>query len=528
MNKTVRNIVICLIVFMLLAFGTTAILINKQNKMGLTESPQGDIQNKQEQGIDLYATYDENDLLINELVEQDNGIEIKIPQIDGLKNTNVQDKINQDMKNRVYDFVNSMEKLQEVSFNTTANFGNVISIRCAFSIKEYEEIKYLCLNYELINGERLKFEDLFTANTDITQLVSKAFYENIATQEYYNRLQESNDYSEQEKVFSPNEYEIYKMVKNFMNQKDKQFVFTPTDISFDYEKDGGEIKFINVSDNIAIYNKYKTDKSIYINDNVGYDKIFTCADTVPYSYFDSIVYGYVEDNFWCDKTMSKDYTSDLENSEMTEEFKTFKNMRQKEIDNIITEYRQIAKQNPDKYYILLLKGEITPVTLSKFINEQWEYTSTDMAKVSWSTSFYEMSKEVYESKYKQEIIDMYRNKYFAMRGGAIIYYEEDVKDSIKPVDNGQTKLYNYKTGQELTKLTDIFYEDSNYMDVINKEVRNRLFFDGYSEEQISETLGKLKYEFSGSYINVIVPNEEYPYTINFDDFDKASFKLINN
>ena len=51
-----------------------------------------------EQGIDLYGTYDENDLLIRtQLAFREDDVEIKIPQLDGLKNTEIQEKINQDI-----------------------------------------------------------------------------------------------------------------------------------------------------------------------------------------------------------------------------------------------------------------------------------------------------------------------------------------------------------------------------------------------------------------------------------------------
>ena len=55
-----------------------------------------------ERGIDLYGTYDENDLLIQTvLAPRMDDIEIKIPQIDGLKDLEVQEKINQEIYGRV-------------------------------------------------------------------------------------------------------------------------------------------------------------------------------------------------------------------------------------------------------------------------------------------------------------------------------------------------------------------------------------------------------------------------------------------
>ena len=87
MKKLVKGLLIFLCVFTVLAVLITYVSIkNTKEEFNLV------VQN--EKGIDLYGTYDQNDLIINELVEDYNGVEIKIPKIDGLKNSKVQDKVN--------------------------------------------------------------------------------------------------------------------------------------------------------------------------------------------------------------------------------------------------------------------------------------------------------------------------------------------------------------------------------------------------------------------------------------------------
>ena len=84
MKKLIKGLLIFVCVFMIVAFGITYIsILNTRSKVILGN----------EKGIDLYGTYDQNDLLINELVENYNGVDIKIPKIDGLKDTNIQNKV---------------------------------------------------------------------------------------------------------------------------------------------------------------------------------------------------------------------------------------------------------------------------------------------------------------------------------------------------------------------------------------------------------------------------------------------------
>ncbi len=60
-----------------------------------------------EEGIDLYGTYDENDLYIEEVPTIYEGVEINIPTISGLKDKIIEEKINSDMQSKVLELVKS-------------------------------------------------------------------------------------------------------------------------------------------------------------------------------------------------------------------------------------------------------------------------------------------------------------------------------------------------------------------------------------------------------------------------------------
>ena len=107
-----KKTIIGFLIFASIAFGTTYFAIQNANKVELVQS--------NETGIDLYGTYDQNDLIINELKETYNGVEIEIPELNGLKNAKIQNKINKDIKNSVYDALKSLTDIRFANFYTRA------------------------------------------------------------------------------------------------------------------------------------------------------------------------------------------------------------------------------------------------------------------------------------------------------------------------------------------------------------------------------------------------------------------------
>ncbi len=101
-----------------------------------------------EKTLDLYGTYNENDLIIESVpFASFNGEMAEIPQIKGLKNKEIENKINKDIKNKMKKEIDAFEeKYSEVGyFNSTdyANFSNIISLRAHL---------YECRNTKESNG----------------------------------------------------------------------------------------------------------------------------------------------------------------------------------------------------------------------------------------------------------------------------------------------------------------------------------------------------------------------------------------
>jgi len=510
LKKLIIGLLIFLIAFALIAVGITYLSIQNANKIEIVES------NKT--GIDLYGTYNQNDLIINELKETYNGIEIEIPELSGLKSSNIQSKINNDMKTRIYDALEKISDIRYANFYARANFANVISISYYIGIESASE--HITLNYNLVNGERLKVEDLFVSDVDLTEIVRNAFYLSMVQNNQYNSDYTTNG------VVSPNESELYKAVKSYMESDEKLFIFSPADIAF-YNNDGSmaTAKMVYIADKVAIYSKYLTEESLFIRDDIGYKNLFTCANG-SYNVFEKIDYGYMEDNYWYDVTVWADYRPEEVDKEKQDKFDSFKEKIYEDIYDKVYEYREIAKKNPDRFYILFSKPTINMYMDSKYENGKWNYTYSDMATVYQNIEIYEMPMEVYENVYKDKIIDTYRYQYFEMRGGA--YLDTNADDGATITQNRNEELYNYVTGEKLIKLSDVFKEGSNYMTVIETKAKTSLIEKyNYSEEDANEMIKDMNCELNGSRIDVTIPGiDDFLVIIYFNGFDTSMIKLF--
>ncbi len=462
---------------------------------------------------DLYGTYNNNDLAIDVLVENKGGLEISIPQIKGLLDTAVQENINSELKNGMYNLISSLPLCDYTYYNVHSNFANVLSI--SYTASYYTEESYdssvAVFNYDLTTGNKINFEDIFINNDYILDFVRRAFYMDLSRM---------GEYDSANHVFSPDENDVFKAVKAFMESENKIFAFSPAEITF-YNASDYIISadLIDYADNIAIYSRFLTEESIFTGEYEGHKNIFTFANG-NYEYFDHIEYGLWEDNLWVDFSTAKAYEPAVADSA----FIAFKAAKYDELYLKLDEYRTLAKENPDKFYILMAKPYISQYFHSEYIDGEWEDTPSYIASVNFNSNIIEMPLEVYETTYKDKIIEGYRYKYFVMGGGLSLFTEEG-DGAVLKADDYKAKTYNYKTGELLTELSDIFLEDSSYTDVITDEVKQYLYREGiYSANKYFD---EIVYTLSGDGIRYSFPSlpdlEGY---IHLSRFDKDSFKLL--
>lgn len=470
-----------------------------------------------ETGIDLYGTYDENDLLVQTVLEpwQDN-VELQIPQIDGLKDTEIERKINQDIYNRVKALLTEYSKVNYGNYYVRGNFANVISI--SYHMGGGGRDDQLYLNYNLVTGERLELKDLFLKDADIIQCVRRAFYDMLAQKKIYS---EDMDWTPDVAV-SPDENQVYKLVKGYMESEEYQFMFTPSEICFYYKDYVATLHMVDEADQIAVYSRFMTEESIFERDDIGFKNAFTCANT-NYDCFEKIEYGYLEPNFWYDVTIWNDYNymeKQLE-TEKRERYLAVEKMYYDSMNQKIAEYREIAKNNPDKFYMLFLK----PNTYVHCSYDSGQYAN--IVECNANGTIYEMPMEVYEATYRDRLIEAYRYVYFAMAGGAYVDWEEGDGASRQNFDD--TKVYNYITGEEVTELDDIFHKDSGYMDIVRDRTSDELARKTeYASAEISALVDTLECGLDGIRVYVTIPSlKDFYCRLVLGEFEDNMLKIFD-
>lgn len=395
---------------------------------GLKTITEGDNEVSDNRGIDLYGTYNENDLIIETLEKEVGSTIAAIPQINGLKDQEVQDKVNKDMYERVIEACTEIEGLNYVDYYTTSNFANVISISVYLDSDETYDQVYL--NYNLVNGDRLTFEELFCEDTDTLEIIRNGFYESLVLSQMTGNIDE-------------NEY--YKVVKSFSEKEEKNFAFTPSQIYMYYQDHSASVKMLDIAESIAIYSKYLTEDSLYEKDDIGMKNIMTCA-TIPENVFDLIEFGYLHENCWYDISIIQEYIDEDFPKEQLAQYQLFKTDRYDEFYAMIDHYGEEALSHPENFYIILSKPSFYLEADSEWNGEEWMNDYTGNAILNENLTVYEMPKELYDKIYKEKLLEAYRYDYFALAGGV---YLEVTESDVKEFNQYDQKTYNYVTGKEL-------------------------------------------------------------------------------
>ncbi len=514
MKKLIITLSVVVCVFALLCIGVTYWCISQNAPV----IPSATV--PVEKPIDLYGTYDTNPILIDSLTENVGDVEISIPQIKGLKDTSVQKKINDDMYAKVHQLLDKYEAINYANFYTYANFANVVSIsfNVGFGYQPYSDIIYF--NYNLIDGNELKLEDLFFKDTDLLDIVRSSFYK--STVMYGN-------YDSETFIVSPNEEKLVKLVKSYMESDNKKFAFTPVSILFYSGDSMADALMIDYYDIITIYSKYLTDEDIYTGEYENFKNLFTCSPC-QYDIFEQIEYGYIEDNMWYDFTAGYDYipqNGEGFDEKKVEQYTELKESMYEKFHALIDDYRKTAQNNPDTFYMVLFKPNSNLYISSEYENRTWYNTFSNLANISNRVYIYSMPLKIYEESFKDLIVETYRYEYFAMRGGAY-FFEDELPNGVHLETRTTAYLYNYITGEEYSSLKDIFYEDSGYIDVIKDRVADRLSFQSDLPKDVDSLIEEMSLSLDGSMIVASFPSmEDFSVYIFLDDFDKSMLKIFD-
>ena len=424
---------------------------------------------------------------------------LKITQIRGLKDKKVELKINEDIKSRYVEFLKKYEQDKTIDwtnakyyFKINSMFSNVFFAITGFYFKEENGLKddavSFVINYELVNGERLHFEDLFLSNYDpkliIAKAVYKAFESSITFDEfgpmdvpyeiYYDNEKgewiakykefdsDLDDYIFKEELYVPKytDYDLNKIInkvyKDYKNRDDFLFYwnYLPIHIKEDTLGDTSFLYFKDIADKLIIYDKYLTKESIY-DGSVPTTHRIVCSSEGGYGvlYKDTDSIG----NLFYDITVGCSPYSEGYRFERMDNYPL--KLKDGIIDKLVEKLISSAKEEINKYkqledgqkgQILLLKGIVYPYGKPG----TFDTLATNVLQIELSSKHYE-----YDLKDKDKVLEAFLEEFnykaVDYYGGAYNYCNSFKVDGIS---------YNSKDLEELIGLYDVFSDE--YVDSI--------------------------------------------------------------
>lgn len=295
-----RNMIIFLVIFSIVCIGVTSFLILKNNnskisnvmeniKENVSKNKNEQSQNDVQGVSSLNDTYAENPIKISKEKISINGksdVDGECIQIDGMKDEKLQQKINDNIKEKMTDWCNSNngKVLNNIDVKCTANFGNAISIKAVKDFDSYNQYDFFVMNIDLSTGNEIKFNEMFTSNAGIKSIISESAYDtytenasggdmtDLNDEPVFSDGKENEDFyyeTEEEKEERKDEYaktedKVFKLLNSYNNDNNLKFYFTPRCINiYDNDNKTITIKMKKYYSQIAIYNRFKTNDTIY-------------------------------------------------------------------------------------------------------------------------------------------------------------------------------------------------------------------------------------------------------------------------
>lgn len=462
-----KAVVIFLIIFLGLSVLVTAGFIYYKNEIEYIGTNNNVNKNteivKENYGlVSLNETYDVNDIRDSTIIEEygsnynegmGSKITITYSQISGLKDLNIQTKINEKIKRETealyeYSFLND-ENIEDVIIqcHVMANFSNVISVHLSrgISYTNGQEYNYVDkgLNYNLATGEEIPFEKMFTADANIKAILSQVAYEAVSY-EYITNFEEL--YVDLDTVdYSNIEDKVFKILRNYTNSGIQEFYFDNSNI---YIVDEDIYSFLTIKmedfyNQIAIYNRYKAYNNLYSGEYLKLKNV-PCFVNVDYNYYFEI------------EEVGNNVLTSISALQYGEPDYLTRELFDKHIEELKSSYAEESKSIKDN----------EPIIIATTLNS---YTDYGIIKISVDEIKYSVNKEKYRDICDDKIYEFYRSSYEQTQSPYIlpeneenyytgyvstrINYEYDVNSGNLLSKNIQVATYDVET-QEYTVLQD--------------------------------------------------------------------------
>lgn len=537
---SIKKLVVLLSSFIVIAVMITTALIMTNKAGSFTDVSSGEEKNKSNHerviGTKKNQKYNQNDLKIIYQDTNYEGLEYKTLRINGLKNKEIENKINkelEDIEDEIRKKLVSASGEQEnayLSSNVNANYANILSVTFYGSKSDSNYVPQIniekFLNYDLTTGNKIKLEDLFLPGTDIDLYAQNDIYK----QKLHDSFSKKNiffnpDYWQsgelQYVLDEVDEIDFIKQYNKYKNSK-KDFYLTTTGIGISYSKDGNYgdvyIKYMDCLDNLVVYTKFLTKESIFERDDIGLKDLYVCSSVVDQN--DQSVY------------LIKDLATNLRidarinvwTSEGYNELEFFKNTLAKLKAELIEkkeEYIKIANENKDKYYFVGIVYDINryyPKTLLSSYGEEKDIEE-DKFIVYEQEKTYSVSMQDFSNWFEDKLIQNYTGNRYTLDYQLYIPISDEEKAKCDIKEKTSSIIYNLARKTSTSDLSGIFEDEIDYTTPISDYLEKYYNID---REKVENMIKNHEYAI-GAYA-ITFKSGDIDATVDYGNFKVSDFR----
>ena len=537
---SIKKLVVLLSSFIVIAVMITTALIMTNKAGSFTDVSSGEEKNKSNHerviGTKKNQKYNQNDLKIIYQDTNYEGLEYKTLRINGLKNKEIENKINKELEeieDEIRKQLVSASGEQEnayLSSNVNANYSNILSVTFYGSKSDSNYVPQIniekFLNYDLTTGNKIKLEDLFLPGTDIDLYAQNDIYK----QKLHDSFSKKNiffnpDYWQsgelQYVLDEVDEIDFIKQYNKYKNSK-KDFYLTTTGIGISYSKDGNYgdvyIKYMDCLDNLVVYTKFLTKESIFERDDIGLKDLYVCSSVVDQN--DQSVY------------LIKDLATNLRidarinvwTSEGYNELEFFKNTLAKLKAELIEkkeEYIKIANENKDKYYFVGIVYDINryyPKTLLSSYGEEKDIEE-DKFIVYEQEKTYSVSMQDFSNWFEDKLIQNYTGNRYTLDYQLYIPISDEEKAKCDIKEKTSSIIYNLARKTRTSNLSGIFEDEIDYITPISDYLEKYYNID---REKVENMIKNHEYAI-GAYA-ITFKSGDIDATVDYGNFKVSDFR----
>lgn len=537
---SIKKLVVLLSSFIVIAVMITTVLIMTNKAGSFTDVSSGEEKNKSNHerviGTKKNQKYNQNDLKIIYQDTNYEGLEYKTLRINGLKNKEIENKINKELEeieDEIRKKLVSASGEQEnayLSSNVNANYSNILSVTFYGSKSDSNYVPQIniekFLNYDLTTGNKIKLEDLFLPGTDIDLYAQNDIYK----QKLHDSFSKKNiffnpDYWQsgelQYVLDEVDEIDFIKQYNKYKNSK-KDFYLTTTGIGISYSKDGNYgdvyIKYMDCLDNLVVYTKFLTKESIFERDDIGLKDLYVCSSVVDQN--DQSVY------------LIKDLATNLRidarinvwTSEGYNELEFFKNTLAKLKAELIEkkeEYIKIANENKDKYYFVGIVYDINryyPKTLLSSYGEEKDIEE-DKFIVYEQERTYSVSMQDFSNWFEDKLIQNYTGNRYTLDYQLYIPISDEEKAKCDIKEKTSSIIYNLARKTSTSDLSGIFEDEIDYTTPISDYLEKYYNID---REKVENMIKNHEYAI-GAYA-ITFKSGDIDATVDYGNFKVSDFR----